>query len=70
MRKMTMLQADLEKAEDRANAKESKNTELEEELKEVGMNVKSLKVNVITILIMVKIFIPILYNFRKVILLS
>ena len=44
MRKMTMLQADLEKAEDRANAKESKNTELEEELKEVGMNVKSLKV--------------------------
>ena len=58
MRKMTMLQADLEKAEDRANAKESKNTELEEELKEVGMNVKSLKVNVIIILILVKIFIP------------
>jgi tropomyosin-1 len=40
-----MLQADLEKSEDRANAKESKNTELEEELKEVGMNVKTLKVN-------------------------
>ena len=40
-----MLQADLDKAEDRANEKESKNTELQEELKEVGINVKSLKVN-------------------------
>ena len=42
---MTMLQADLEKAEDRAAEKESKNTMLQEELNEVGMNVKSLKVH-------------------------
>ena len=44
MRKMTMLQADLEKIEDRANEKESKNVLLQEELLQIGNNVKSLKV--------------------------
>ena len=44
MRKMTMLQAELEKAEDRAKDKESKNAQLEEELKEFGHNVNTLKV--------------------------
>ena len=39
-----MLQAELEKAEDRANDKESKNAMLQDELREVGMNVKSLRV--------------------------
>merc|ERR1719245_2760801 len=43
MRKMTMLQAELEKAEDRAKDKESKNAQLEEELKEFGYNVNTLK---------------------------
>ena len=41
---MTMLQAELEKAEDRAKDKESKNAQLEEELKEFGHNVNTLKV--------------------------
>ena len=39
-----MLQAELEKAEDRAKDKESKNAQLEEELKEFGHNVNTLKV--------------------------
>merc|ERR1712141_685073 len=43
VRKMTMVQAELDKAEDRINEKESKNARLEEELKEVGINVKSLQ---------------------------
>ena len=41
---MTMLQAELDKAEDRAKDKESKNAQLEEELKEFGHNVNTLKV--------------------------
>merc|ERR1712150_142741 len=43
MRKMRMGQAELDKAEDRANETENKNTMLQEELKETGMNVKSLR---------------------------
>ena len=41
-----MLQAELDKAEDRANETENKNTMLQEELQEAGMNVKSLRVKI------------------------
>ena len=41
-----MLQAELDKAEDRANETENKNTMLQEELQEAGMNVKSLRVRI------------------------
>ena len=43
---MRMLQAELDKAEDRANETENKNTMLQEELQEAGMNVKSLRVKI------------------------
>ena len=39
-----MLQSELEKTEDRAKEKESKNAQLEEELKEFGHSVTTLKV--------------------------
>ena len=39
-----MVEADLERAEERAESGESKNVELEEELRVVGQNLKSLEV--------------------------
>ena len=46
MRKIRMLQVELDKAEDRANETENKNTMLQEELQEAGMNAKSLRVRI------------------------
>lgn len=44
-RKLAMVEADLERAEERAETGESKIVELEEELKVVGNNLKSLEVS-------------------------
>ncbi|CAH2016149.1 unnamed protein product [Acanthoscelides obtectus] len=44
-RKLAMVEADLERAEERAEAGESKIVELEEELRVVGNNLKSLEVS-------------------------
>ena len=43
-RKLAMVEANLERAEERADSGETKNDELEEELKVVGNILKSLKV--------------------------
>ncbi|CAK9299732.1 unnamed protein product [Gordionus sp. m RMFG-2023] len=45
MRKLTILESDNERAEERAAAGEAKIVELEEELRVVGNNLKSLEVN-------------------------
>ena len=44
-RKLAMVEADLERAEERAETGESKIVELEEELRVVGNNLKSLEVS-------------------------
>jgi tropomyosin-1 len=44
-RKLAMVEADLERAEERAEAGEAKIVELEEELRVVGNNLKSLEVS-------------------------
>ena len=49
-RKLAMVEANLERTEARADSGETKNDELEEELKVVGNILKSLKVQVTAIL--------------------
>ncbi len=44
-RKLAMVEADLERAEERADSGDSKISELEEELRVVGNNLKSLEVS-------------------------
>ncbi len=44
-RKLAMAEAELERTEERAEASESKAAELEEELKVIGINLKSLEIS-------------------------